>query len=250
MRLAPIIMLAAACTGCYTWTVRSVTRRAWFSGFASAAGRGGWAAALPLAVAGASVTKAVGVLPVSAIAASPRAIAEGKFWLLVSSGLVVDHPVGASLVFFFALAVLALRVCGRGVFWRAAWTGHIIATLIVYAAIGVVRLINPGALAGTMGAVDYGVSAICAAWLGAVAAAAWRRRDGTAIGRAAIALSCLSVGAFAYSLRPELTVLSAEHVLAFAIGILAALRPRMLTVASGEWVWRVAAADDRVVGSP
>src|SRR5204862_7459293 len=65
---------------------------------------------------------------------------------------------------------------------------------------------------------DVGVSAICAAWLGAVAATLWRRPGRTATGKWTIAVSCLLIGFFAWLVNPNLTVLDTDHLFAFPIG--------------------------------
>jgi hypothetical protein len=173
----------------------------------------------------------------TALAASPERTAEGKLWLLVTSGLLVDHPVVISLVAFAALAALAFAFCGARVFWIAALLGHVASTLLVYLLVALTRLAEPQAFAGALRSPDYGVSAISAAWLGAVAATSWRQRSRTPAGRAAIVLGCAAVGLFAYSLRPDVTILSSEHLVAFGLGIavaaplpIAALRRRLLSI--------------------
>ena len=159
---------------------------------------------------------------VASLAASPDRVGEGKFWFLVSSGMLVDHPIGISLVFFVALATLVLAFCGVSTFWWAAFLGQVAATLLVYAVIGAVRWFVPAALESVVASPDYGVSTISAAWLGASAAAGWRGRGRTTIGRFSIALSCAAVGVFAYSVRPGLGPLSSEHLVAFGLGIASA----------------------------
>jgi hypothetical protein len=154
------------------------------------------------------------------LATSPARTAEGKLWLLLSSGLIVDHPVVISLVSFGALAAAALALTGPRAFWLAALLGHVASTLAVYGFIGVSRAVSPGAWDSALNAPDYGVSAISAAWLGAIAAVCWRRRGASRTGKAAIAAACVAAGLFAYSLRPDVTILSSEHLLAFVLGIL------------------------------
>jgi hypothetical protein len=179
---------------------------------------------------------------VRALAASPDRIREGKLWFLLSSAALVDHPLVLSLVCFVALAALARAVCEPRVFWLSAFFGQVIATLLVYVlVIGSARLVVPGAFDSVVAAPDYGVSAISAAWLGTIATASWRRRDRSRAGKVSIALSCVTVGLFAYSVRPDLTVLSSEHLVAFILGIgvaVPAWRSRML---SARWRWPVAA---------
>jgi hypothetical protein len=159
---------------------------------------------------------------VASLAASPDRVREGKLWFLVSSGMLVDHPIGISLVFFVALATLVLAFCGVSTFWWAAFLGQVATTVLVYAVIGAVRWFVPAALESVVASPDYGVSTISAAWLGASAAASWRGRGRTMVGRFSIALSCATVGVFAYSVRPELGVLSSEHLIAFGLGIASA----------------------------
>lgn len=156
---------------------------------------------------------------VASLAASPERVREGKLWFLVSSGMLVDHPIGISLVFFVGLAIVVLLFCGVRTFWWAAFLGQVAATVLVYASIGVARWFVPAALESVVVSPDYGVSTISAAWLGASAVVAWRGRGRSAIGRISIALSCAAVGVFAYSVRPDLGVLSSEHLIAFGLGI-------------------------------
>lgn len=163
---------------------------------------------------------------VVSLAASPDRVREGKLWFLFSSGMFVDHPIGISLVFFVALAMVVLLLCGVRTFWWAALLGHVGATVLVYASIGVVRWFVPAALESVVMSPDYGVSTISAAWLGSSAAVGWRGRGRGAIGRVSIALSCVAVGVFAYSVRPDLSVLSSEHLVAFGLGVAGANRGR------------------------
>ncbi len=179
---------------------------------------------------------------VRALAASPDRIREGKLWFLLSSAALVDHPLVLSLVCFVALAGLARTVCEPRVFWLSAFFGQVIATLLVYVlVIGSVRLVVPGAFDSVVAAPDYGVSAISAAWLGSIAAVAWRRRGRSRAGKLSIALSCVAVGLFAYSVRPDLTVLSSEHLVAFVLGIGVAVPEWRSRIFSATWRWPVGA---------
>jgi hypothetical protein len=155
----------------------------------------------------------------STLAASPSRVAHGRVWLLLTSGLLAERPIGPSIISFALLAALALVVCGQRVFWLAALAGHVFSTLIVYVVIALARLVDSNDFRVVLGAHDYGVSAVSAAWLGAIAAVGWRARGQTPAGRTAIALSCIAVALFAYVMHPGLTILSSEHVFAFAIGI-------------------------------
>lgn len=137
--------------------------------------------------------------------------------------MLVDHPVAISAICFLALAALALGVCGSGVFWTSALLGQITATLLVYAVIGAIRWLVPDALESTVASPDFGVSTISAAWLGSIATVCWRHRGRTAVGKLWIAVSCIAFGLFAYSLRPDLNIVSSEHLVAFALGVAGAM---------------------------
>ena len=170
---------------------------------------------------------------VSALAASPDRVREGKLWFLFSSAVLVDRPVVLSLLSFTTLAAAALILCGTRTFWWSAFLGQVLATMLVYAFIAVARWFVVGAFDSSMVSPDYGVSTVCAAWLGSIAALMWRRRGRSAVGKVSIASSCVAVGLFAYSVRPDVSVLSSEHLVAFSLGVGAAipgLWPRALNV--------------------
>jgi hypothetical protein len=154
-------------------------------------------------------------------AASPDRIAEGKLWYLLTSGMLVDRPILISIVCFLALAGLAWRVCGSRTFWWAAILGQVAATVLVYAFVAAARTVVPAGFESVMASPDYGVSTISAAWLGSIAAVCWHGRGVSARGRLSIVAACAAVGLFAYSLRPDVNVLSGEHPVAFALGIAA-----------------------------
>jgi hypothetical protein len=169
-----------------------------------------------LTVAAAAVPGVTGVL-----AASARDVLRGQIWRLLTSGLLAERPVAASLVSFSLLAILTVVLCGHRVLLLSAVAGNVGSALLAYLLIGAVRVADSGALAAEWRARDYGVSAISAAWLGAIAATGWRaRRSSTA--RAAVVLGCVAIGAFAYTLHPGITLLASEHVTAFAIGAVVA----------------------------
>ena len=160
---------------------------------------------------------------VSALAASPERVREGKLWFLASSAVLVDRPVVLSLLSFAALAVVALVLCGTRTFWWSAFLGQVLATILVYAFIGVARWLVVGAFDSSVASPDYGVSTVCAAWLGSIAALMWRRRGRSTLGKLSIAASCAAIGLFAYSVRPDVSVLSSEHLVAFGLGAAAAI---------------------------
>jgi hypothetical protein len=160
---------------------------------------------------------------VSALAASPDRVREGKLWFLFSSAVLVDRPVVLSLLSFTALAVAALILCGTRTFWWSAFLGQVLATMLVYAFIAAARWFVVGAFDSSVVSPDYGVSTVCAAWLGSIATLMWRRRGRSAVGKLSIASSCAAVGLFAYSVRPDVSILSSEHLVAFTLGVGAAI---------------------------
>src|SRR2546430_2479899 len=109
----------------------------------------------------------VGLISIGTLAATPRRIADGQVWLLFSSASVVDRPIVASLASLAALASVALLICGSNVLWLAALLGHTCSTILAYLGLAALQTLDPGSFNTALGASDYGVSAISAAWLGA-----------------------------------------------------------------------------------
>jgi len=163
-----------------------------------------------------------GAVPLASLAASPREIADGRLWLLVSSGAVAADPLLWSLLSFCGLAFMMLALCGSRILWFTALMGQTLSTVLGYSVIGLARFVDPGSFQRLVSAPDCGVSAISAAWLGAIAATGWRTR-GESVGRAAIVLGCVAAGCLAWFVRGRgLDVLDSEHLFAFAIGAVAA----------------------------
>jgi hypothetical protein len=176
-------------------------------------------AAFIAGVSALTVAQLAGLVSQSDLASSPHQISEGKIWLLITNGLVVQRPIVLSLASFAALAFVALVVCGPQVLWYSAVLGHICSTLALYTLLDGVRLVQPHAFGPLIGGPDYGVSAISAAWLGAIAATAWRRRGNSFEARAQIVLSCAAIAAFAWMVKRHLNILDTDHAIAFGIGI-------------------------------
>lgn len=179
-----------------------------------------------------------GALSLASIAASPREVADGRVWLLVSSGLVAANPLFWSLLSFCSLGLVALAVCGSRIFWVSAIAGQTLSTVLAYALIGVGRLVEPGSFHQLVSAPDYGVSAISAAWLGALAAVGWRKRSESRV-RAAIVLGCVAAASLAWFVRGGgLNVLDSEHLFAFVIGVLVAGELRLRRPAQAPGIRR------------
>ena len=175
----------------------------------------------PLGVLGATVVAGAGTaanrlagVPLSSLAATPRAVGEGKLWLIVTSGLLADTPWLPSLLGFAIVLTVALYVLRVRQVVAAAVAGQILSALLVYGIVGGARLLYPHAFGSVVDLQDYGVSAMIAAWIGAVACVAWTRHSHLRV--VAGCLVCLAVG---LAFRPTLTFLDSEHVVAFAIGI-------------------------------
>jgi hypothetical protein len=189
-----------------------------------------------LTVCGLTAAQRAGAIPLDGVAASPHKIAQGKFWLLLTSGLFADRPTVPSLLALALFGFVALAVCGSRVLWTSALIGHAGATLLVYYSIALVRISYPNAFHQVLGVQDIGLSAICAAWLGAIVAVVWRRADPTPAKRLWIVLAVAAIGLIAWRVRPDLTVLDADHGIAFFIGVgIAGARLRL------PWLQRVRA---------
>jgi hypothetical protein len=159
-----------------------------------------------------------GLVSADALSASPQRIAHGKVWLLLSNALLVQRPLALCLFSFVLLIFLTPVVCGTRVFVASAVVGHIGSTLLTYALAGGVYAVDPGAVRDLVSYPDYGVSAIQAAWIGAIAATLWQRSGQTQRGRALVVAACLAVAGIAYAVRSDLTLLDTDHFFAFVIG--------------------------------
>ena len=116
-----------------------------------------------------SVTTAAseaGKVSLGTLASTPQGVFQGRVWLLLTSALVADHPIGPSLITFAGLGLVAVAVCGWRVVWAAATLGHAGSAVAVYGAIAGLRIIDPAAFRDVRSLYDYGTSAIIAAWLG------------------------------------------------------------------------------------
>ncbi len=181
-------------------------------------------------------------LPLWPFAASAAKVAAGEIWLLPASALVVDRPVYVGLVAFGLFGFAAMLICGARIFWIAAVLGHIGSTLAVYAIIGGARLTDPDLFTSAVAKQDLGVSAMQGAWAGAIAATAWSWARADRRARAAVAAGVCALAGVAWWLHPDPSVLTTEHLFAFAIGC-----------AVIWWPWLAASARtavDGLVSSP
>lgn len=181
-------------------------------------------AALMAVVSSLTVAERKHEIPLWDFASSPHAVAEARLWSLVTSALLVSSPLFWSLVSLALFCAVTLRLCGIRVLLISAFAGHVASALVVYALLAVTRAFEPRAFEAVVNTPDFGVSAVSAAWLGAMASVSWRRADGRVWRKIATALAVVAVAAFGWMVRGHLDFLDLEHVVAFAIGVVLAVR--------------------------
>jgi hypothetical protein len=167
----------------------------------------------------AAVTAAnrLGDVPTASLAATPQAVADGRVWLILSSGVVADRPTVPSLVGFWAVGLAMLLLASGRLACAVALAGQTLSALAVYAVIGIGRAVDAHTFTGIVRQADYGLSAMIAAWLGAIASVLWVRYPARSA-HGAIALGSLGCAGIGLALKPSVTFLDSEHLLAFAIG--------------------------------
>ncbi len=174
--------------------------------------------AVALAVSVVTVLTRLGALSLRDFASTPQGVADGREWQLLTSAFVADRPAVPSVVGFTIVGLAALALAGARILWTAAVAGHVLATVVVYAALDAAQV--------TVSRPDYGTSAIIAAWIGVIACCLWRR----GAPRAAIGL-CVVAAVVAWFFRPQLDILDTEHGVALAVGIgVAVWVPRLRAV--------------------
>jgi hypothetical protein len=157
-----------------------------------------------------------GLPDVSALASSPRGIAHGEVWTLLTSGLVIAGPPATSLAGTALAVVGVLRALGGPRFWAVALSGHVGATLVAYAGVGLLAGVGWRGVDGVTDAPDYGISAVWAACLGALTATAARRKGRLGIAGSGLAVAALAV--FAVVVGQTWSLAGVEHLLAFVLG--------------------------------
>lgn len=169
-----------------------------------------------------------GLFPLSAVAATPDGVWDGRLWLLVTSAPVAQSPLVLSLLSLAAVVFIVLKSCGSRVLLLSALVGHTGSTLVIYAAIGLLALADRDTVTRLLTEPDWGVSAISRpGWERPAAARGWLRRDGTRAEKLSIVVVCVGAGLVAWLVRHEPTPswLDTEHVVAFAIGAALAAAP-------------------------
>jgi hypothetical protein len=153
---------------------------------------------------------------------TPEAIAHFKVWLLVTSAFVVSGPSVLELLGLTIATALLVHRLSAGSFWAVAITGHVAATVVAYAGVGVLWLATRKSVENVVDRPDYGVSAVWMAVLGALlitSIRAWRAGRATAFDRLVI-VACLAAAVIGFVSFALLS--GAEHLLAFVAGMLVA----------------------------
>jgi hypothetical protein len=177
--------------------------------------KAGAALAIVWLVAVAVIAVVKGPDTVRDLACAPAALWAGKLWTLPSSALIIQGPAIPQLLMTAALAAALVRACGGAVFWLVAAVGHVGATLIAYAGIGLIYLVARSTAEGVVHTHDYGISAVWAAAFGALAVIRMRRGEHPRL-TAAWALAILALFVVLVPLNGELA--DVEHLLAFVLG--------------------------------
>ncbi len=165
---------------------------------------------------------------VADMASSPSGVLAGHAWRLLTSAFIVAGEPVAQLALTTAAVVAVLVLFGPGLFWRAAFAGHVVATVIAYLGVAVLWLVERGDVDHVVDEPDYGISCVLAGTLGALTGAALRAwKPWPVLVAAAIAIAILAlVAPMSYDLT------GAEHGLAFVLGVVVGLRTSRSTSAA------------------
>lgn len=159
-------------------------------------------------------------------ASTPDLIADGHLWTLLTSALPVSRFPFAEIAGMVAAMWGVWRVVGIGAVWAAGLAAHIGSTLVVYAGIGGLWLIDHGSVGDQLDRRDYGISAIWLGELGFLTTALWPRNRRAAVG---VGVSSLVVSVGLLPIAGPMA--TAEHLLALTIGaVLPKTVPGVLTL--------------------
>lgn len=148
------------------------------------------------------------------LASSPAGVASGHLLPLLTSGLLVAGDPVVQIAGAAAAAIAVLVLLGPGAFWRAALAGHVGATLVAYAGVGLLWLVARADVDAVVDAPDYGISAVWAGSLGALVVAGTRGSSRRLVRGVAVAAVALFVAAIPFSSD----LAGVEHLLAFVLG--------------------------------
>jgi hypothetical protein len=147
-----------------------------------------------------------------ALASSPDEVVHGKVWLLLASGLVIEGLPWLQLTVVAVVLGAALVRLGAARLWTVALCAHVGATLIAYAGVGVLSLLDRSLASGTLDEPDYGISVVMAGELGALAAGGGRRM--------ALLVGAAALVGFGIGVADSSALANAEHLLGFGLGAL------------------------------
>ncbi|UTI66117.1 hypothetical protein NBH00_07900 [Paraconexibacter antarcticus] len=123
------------------------------------AGRGVAYAYVPALAVVAAVRGFTGLDLAHRWASSPRLVAEGRVWTLLSSALVLDRVQALQLVAVAILTAILIHRHGPGAWWTALLLGHVGSTLVAYAGTGVLWEVG-GAFRHAEVNADFGISCV------------------------------------------------------------------------------------------
>jgi len=162
------------------------------------------------------------------LASSPSGVLSGHAWRLLSSGFIVAGEPVAQLALMTVAVVAVLVRFGPGLFWRAAFAGHVVATVLAYLGVAGVWLVARGDVGRVVDEPDYGISCVLAGTLGALTGAGLRSWQPWPV----LAAAATSVAILALVTPISYDLTGAEHGLAFVLGVLVGLRTSGLASAT------------------
>jgi len=118
----------------------------------------------------------LGVPGLGFFAASPDAVAHGRWWTLITSGFLIVPPLMAlQVAALLALGFVDIRLCGARVFWTAVVLAHFLSTGLVYCAVWIIGGVGLASMNTVSRQPDYGISLVWFAGIGVLVAAMGRR---------------------------------------------------------------------------
>jgi hypothetical protein len=153
---------------------------------------------------------------VHALACSPGAMAAGRLWTLVTSGVIIAGPPVPQLLMTGIVAVVVVRLAGARTWWLSAVAGHFGATFVAYAGIAAVYIVDRPTAEGVVHAPDYGISAVWAATTGTLLVLL--HRAGVHPRLTAVCTVAL-LGAFVALVGIDGELADIEHLVAFLFGL-------------------------------
>jgi hypothetical protein len=155
------------------------------------------------------------------VASSPSGLLSGHAWQLLTSGFIIAGEPWVQLALMTAAVITVLVLFGPGLFWCAAFAGHVVATVIAYLGVAVLWLVARGDVGHVVDEPDYGISCVLAGTLGALTGAGLRACNQP---WAVVAVAVATVLILAAVILASFDLTGAEHGLAFVLGGIVGLR--------------------------